>query len=226
TKAELAPLEPAKSEMLVHPEPNQPVDLLAGIDLERDMVRGEWRLDGASLVSPGEDPGLLQLPAVLPENYRLEVVAARESGNDHFSFTLPVGGAQTTLIVDAYEGKLSGLQTIDGKKIKLAGENETRREASIFADGQPKPIVVTVRKNRVQMVCDGQPLVDWAGDVSRLGPNEKLPYKDRIYLGGWYSRYRITKAVLTPLSAEPETEPSAVLAGKPIDLLKQIDPKR
>ncbi|HEV7224471.1 MAG TPA: hypothetical protein VGN42_17315 [Pirellulales bacterium] len=226
TKLELAPLGPAKSEMLVRPEPNQPVDLLAAIDLDRDAVHGDWRLDGPALVSPGDRRRALQLPAVLPESYRLEVAAARESGNDCLSFTLPVGGVQTSLVIDGYQGKLSGLQTIDGKDIEHNGENETRREASIFADGQPKAIAITVRKNRVQMACDGRQLVDWTGDVKRLAPTEKLPYKDRIYLDDWYSRYRITKIVLTPLSADHEADSPPVLAGEPVDVLKQINLQR
>lgn len=204
---ELAPPAPAASEQLPRPEPNKPIDVLAAIDLDRDLPNSRWRLDGSSLVSSEGDHSAVQLPVVVPDDYRLDIVAAREAGDDCISFTLPVGGAQTSLIIDGYEGKLSGLQTIDGKHIDV---NETRREGTRFADGRPKLISIIVRNNRVQMTCDGQELVDWTGDVSRLGPSsnlKNLPYKDRIYLGHWYSRYRISKIELTPLSAEAPSVP-------------------
>lgn len=221
TKLELTPLAPARTEMLLRPKPNTPIDVLANIDLDRDALHGSWQYDGQSLISPETSRGALQLPVVLPEEYRLDVVAARESGGDCLTFTLPIGGKLSNLLIDGYQGKLSGLQPIDGKHIDI---NETRVEASMFADGQPKAISITVRKNGVQMTCDGRKLVDWAGDVSRLGRPDKLPYEDRAYLGDWYSRYRITKLEMTPLGGEAGAAPMA--AEKAIDVLQQIDLKR
>lgn len=223
TKLELTPLAPAKSELILRPEPNAPIDVLAKIDLDRDALHGSWQFDGHSLITPQNSRGALQLPVVLPEEYRLEAIAARESGDDNLTFTVPIGGKQSNLIIDGYKGTLSGLQPIDGKSIDV---NETRHEASLFADGQPKAISITVRKNGVQMVCDGRTLVDWTGDVSRLGRPDKLPYEDRAYLGDWYSRYRITKLEVTPLGGDSTPAPAPAVAGKAIDVLKQIDLKR
>jgi hypothetical protein len=221
TKLEVAPLAPAKTELLIRPEPNAPIDVLANIDLDRDALHGSWQYDGQSLISPENSRGALQLPVLLPPEYRLELVAARESGGDCLSFTLPIRGRQACLVIDGYQGKLSGLQTIDGKHIDV---NETRHEASMFAGGQPKSISITVRKNGVQMLCDGRKLVDWTGDASRLGAPDKFPYKDRAYLGDWHSRYRITKLEVTSLAGE--TAPTPVAGENAIDVLKQIDPQR
>lgn len=200
SKLELTPLAPAKREMLTRLEPNRPVDALQAVDLERDRVHGFWQFDGDTLISPADERGVVQIPAVLPEEYRLEFEAMRESGGDHLSFTLPLGGVQTTVVLDAHSGTLSGLQTIDGKNIRLAGQNETRYEGSLFADGDWKSIVISVRKNHVHVACQGQTIIDWTGDVRRLGPMEELPYKDRLYLGAWNSRYWISKIELTPIN--------------------------
>ena len=223
TKLTLAPLAPAKSELILRPDPNAPIDVLANIDLDRDALHGSWQYDGKSLISPETSRGALQIPVVLPEEYRLDVVAAREAGDDNLTFTVPIGGKQSNLIIDGYQGTLSGLQPIDGKSIDV---NETRHEASIFTDGQPKAISIAVRKNGVQMMCDGRKLVDWTGDVARLGRPDKLPYEDRAYLGDWYSRYRITKLEVTPLGGSSTLAPAPAVAAKAIDVLKQIDLKR
>jgi hypothetical protein len=198
-KAQLSPLAPAKTEVLTHLESERPVNALQILDLERDQVHGAWQFDGRALVSPADQRGMLQIPAVLPEEYQLEVVAARVSNSEHFSITLPVGSAQTSVILDAYGGKVSGLESVDGKNFKVAGQNETRYEGELFADGKPKTIVIVVRKNQVRVACEGQTIIDWTGDVSRLAPKFKLPYKDRAYLGSWFSSYRVKTIKLTPI---------------------------
>lgn len=237
TKLELVPLRPERAPMLVLGESGSPVDVLAAVDLERDRLHGNWQYDGKSLISPASDVGKLQLPAIVPRDYQLDVVAQRESGNDCLNLTLPIAGSQGALLIDGYQGKLSGLQAIDGKNVD---SNETKYEGSIFGDGQPHAIHAIVRKNHVRLVCDGKPLVDWTGDVSRLKPPEPLPYDDRIYLGNWHSRYRLTQIKLRPLrgdaaeqtspladsSSTPPAMPSAAPERPATDLLKQIDLKR
>ncbi|MGH7136561.1 MAG: hypothetical protein ACREHD_12535, partial [Pirellulales bacterium] len=152
----------------------------------------------------------IQLPAIVPADYQLDVVAQRESGNDCLSFTFPIAGTSATLVVDGGEGKLSGLQTIDGKGFTA---NETTREAAIFADGKPHSINITVRKNHVRLYCDRKHLLDWAGDVSRLKASETPPYGDRIYLGHWHSRYRLTKINLRALRGDAADEAPPALAA-------------
>lgn len=223
TKLELVPLVPEKSPMLVASESGSPVDALKAIELDRDRLHGNWQYNGQTLVSPSSEKGQIQLPVVVPANYRLHVVVQRESGSDALSFTLPIAGAQVSFLIDAGNGTRTGLRQIDGKNID---SNETKHETSIFADGKEKLITITVRGNHVQAECGGEQLVDWKGDVSRLRPTEVAPYKDRVYLGSHLSRYRLTKIELTPLGPDAGQEPPPSLAKGPVDLLKHIDPKR
>ncbi|HJT32271.1 MAG TPA: hypothetical protein VJ783_09535, partial [Pirellulales bacterium] len=225
TKLELVPLAPDKSPVLVAAEPGAAIDLLANFDLKRDALREGWRCDGAELVSPESEhrPMQVQLPAVVPADYQLDVVAERASGNDCLVLTVPVQGTHASLLIDGSQGTKTGMQMLDGKDFM---SNDVTRQAKIFADGKPHNITIRVRKNHVRLVCDGNPLVDWSGDITRLKPSETVRYHDRIYLGSWYSRYRLTKIALTPLSPEGAGEPSSALAGQPVDLLKQIDVTR
>ncbi|HVX14492.1 MAG TPA: hypothetical protein VHC22_25115 [Pirellulales bacterium] len=205
SKVELVPLAQEKSPVLVAKDSAGPVDVLKSIDLDRDRLHGDWTYDGAALVTPESDRGPLQvrLPVVVPSEYRLDVVAQREAGNDCLAFALPVGGKVAELIIDGGQGTLAGLQMIDGKDFAT---NESRREASIFADGKPHSVAITVRDKHVQLACDGHPILDWTGDLGRISSSEGPRYRDRIYLGNWFSRYRLTKIELTPLGGESESE--------------------
>ncbi|HEX7376387.1 MAG TPA: hypothetical protein VF278_04710, partial [Pirellulales bacterium] len=228
TKAELTPLAPERAPMLIVGESGAPLDVMKAIELDRDRLHGDWQFTGQTLVTPGAEGDKLQLPAIVPESYQLDLVAEREAGSDSLTFTIPIAGAQGALSIDGWQGKLSGLEKIDDKRIDA---NETKHEGSIFADGKPHAIHITVRKNHVRLVCDGKPLVDWTGDVGRLKPLEAFPYKDRIYVGDWQTKYRLTNIKIrafpgdaadgSPPAFAAETMPNETasprLAGPAID---------
>ncbi len=199
TKVELTPLAPETSPVRIASDSSDPIDAIGSITLDRDRLHGDWQYDGSSLVSPGAGAGILQLPVIVPADYQLEAVAQRVTGGDSLAFTLPIVGAQATVVLDGYQGTLPGLQTIDGKNIDA---NESKREASIFGDGKPHAIRIIVQKNSVRALCDEKPLVEWSGDVNRLGRSGEAPYKDRIYLETWNSGYRLTDIRVTPLRGE------------------------
>lgn len=213
SKLELVPLAPEKSPLLIAGESGDRLDVLGAIDLDRDLLRGDWQHDGRSLTSPDSESALLQvqLPAILPSEYRMIVVAQREAGNDCLMFTLPVGGTHASLLIDGGQGTTAGMQMVDDKDFM---GNETTRKVKVFADGQPHTITVIARKNRVRLASDGTILVDWTGDVSRLKSSQSVRYPDRAYLGTWSSRFRLTKIELTRLSGDANNEPPTALAGK------------
>jgi hypothetical protein len=226
TKVELTPLAPETTPVLALDESGLPVDVLKSIDLDRDRVHGDWQYDGQALVSPADESGArLRLPAIVPDSYQLDLVAQRESGNG-LMLTVPVAGTVGTLFLDGYEGKISGLQKIDDQ---LIDKNETRYDGSIFDDGNRHLVRLTVQKNHVRLVCDGKPIVDWTGDINRLKSTESFPYHDRIYLGSWQSRYRLTQIKLRALRGDEPDEPSPSLAGEPprnlAPLVEPVSPK-
>jgi hypothetical protein len=93
-----------------------PVDLLEVVEPERDSVRGEWEKDGDVLVSPAFEHANLQVPYVPPEEYLIEAVVHRQSGNGPVWLGIVQEGQQTALQVDSWpaEGYTSGLDAIDG----------------------------------------------------------------------------------------------------------------
>ncbi|HET6879156.1 MAG TPA: hypothetical protein VFI31_03310, partial [Pirellulales bacterium] len=225
TKPDVAPPKREPLPLLVVGESGSPVDVLAAINFDRDRLRGNWQYNGQTLISPSDTQGDLQvqLPAIVPANYQLDLTAQRESGDDCLSFSFPVAGTSGSLVIDGRQGTTTGLQLIDGKDFM---SNETTREAKIFADGQPHSLNLRVQNKHVQLYYDGKQLADWTIDPGRLKPSKELPYNDRIYLGNWRSRYRITKIKLRALRADSTEGSPPTLAGEPIDLLKQVDVKR
>jgi hypothetical protein len=225
TRRDVAPRKREPSPLLVVGESGSPVDVLAAIDLDRDRLRGNWQYNGQTLISPSDTQGDLQvqLPAIVPANYQLDLTAQRESGDDCLSFSFPVSGTTGSLVIDGSQGTKTGLQMIDGKAFM---NNETTREAKVFADGQPHSLNLRVQNSHVRLYCDGKQLADWTIDLGRLKPSQEPPYNDRIYLGNWRSRYRISKIKLRALRTDSTEGSPPTLAGEPIDLLKQINPKR
>ncbi len=199
SKIELAPLKPETSPMVIADQPGAHIDAFKAIDAERDRLRGNWQFDGKTLISPDSAHGRFQIPVILPGDYRLDFVAQRESGGDSLIIGFPVAGRQASIPLDAFQGELSGLEYIDGKRIDA---NETKHKGSLFGDGKPHSISITVQGNRVRLLCDDKPIVDWTGDANRLSSDHLPPYMDRIFLEDWYSQYRLTKIELTPLAPE------------------------
>jgi dienelactone hydrolase len=175
------------------------VNLLARVNPQRDQVRGNWSMEGGILVSPVGQADTLVIPDSLPPQYRLTVVAERLEGNDSFNIGLVVGGRQTMLVLEGWGARASGLNTVDGR---TADNNATTYSSPIFAPGRATTIVCDVRATSVRATCDGRTVVNWEGDARRLDLDRRfwtgIP-QDRLFLGTWNTRVRITKIELKPL---------------------------
>ena len=95
------PPQPPQPDVDVPPQPIAPVpvspqlaaiDLLQRIDLKRDVVHGDWRLDEGELIAPRGSWQRLQVPVDVPREYVLQLEVSR---NDEPKYFLMLG-----LIVD------------------------------------------------------------------------------------------------------------------------------
>jgi len=189
---------PSASPPLLHD--TGPVNLLTQIRPERDQVRGTWRMEGASLITPKDQAATLVIPSAVPLEYVLTVVAERILGNDSLNLGLIVGGRQTMLTLDGWGSKASGLNTIEGR---TASDNVTTFRSPVFLPGKPSTIVCTVRLAGVQVSCNGQVVMNWTGNPDQLDLDRRfwtnLP-RDKLFLGTWSSSFRISKLELMPLA--------------------------
>jgi hypothetical protein len=176
------------------------VDLLKLVDPKQDRVAGEWAFDGKTLVSPPLAFGRITVPYVPPEEYDLRVVAERVGSGNSLSAGLVGGGRQFLVILDGMvpEAK-SGLDLVDGRAFY---DNATTHRGQLLADGQTRTILISVRRNRVQVSVDGRRVVDWKADFARvsLWPSWTMPRADTLFLGAWTSPQRVHRLELTPVS--------------------------
>jgi len=217
-----------------------PYDLLSFVRVPRDVVAGEWLLQGRRLTCdpPAENAAAkLHFPLTPPAEYKLTVVAEKVWGKDSFGVALPVGNRRVGVSFDNGGGRWGGLEVIDGLR---ANQNETHWQGAIFSDKTPHTFVYRVRQGNIQVTCDGNKLIDWTGDFQRLNPVGHLstPRPDAFVLGGWGTSYCFTKVELEPYDLTTQPSPSGptpgatptpvptVAAAATVDLLKDIDPQR
>ncbi|MCG8450803.1 MAG: hypothetical protein MI725_14640, partial [Pirellulales bacterium] len=176
-----------------------PIDLLKKIDVERDAVHGNWKLDNGALVSPPSIAAArLQISQNLPDEYQLTVETERLAGQEYFVIGLVVDGRQCMLQVDWRDSKISGISNVDGMQ---ANANETTREGQLLSFGKPSTIVINVRKDQIHVTCDGREIVDWQGDSSRLSLIDywKIPDDQALFVASTRTVFRISKLELAPL---------------------------
>jgi hypothetical protein len=112
--------------------------------------------DGAIRLGIGSPlTGITWSGAVRSGDYELEVVGARELGNDFFcALTFPVGGAHLTLVLGGWGGSVCGLSSLDG----LDASRNATRSVRRFERGRAYRAVVTVTRTRVAVALDGEHL--------------------------------------------------------------------
>lgn len=181
--------------------PADGIDLLARIDLRRDVLQGDFELQDGALIIPSERAAVIELPAPPPPAYRLELVAEKLQGDDSLTVGLVCGDRQTMVVFDGFNHTSSGLNLLDGRSVD---RNSTKYSGRIFPDGAPRTIVCEVRPGKIHVTCDGATIVDWQGDPQRLSLDQrfwKVRTPGRLLLGGWGTQFRVTKLQLTPLPA-------------------------
>lgn len=178
------------------------VDLLALINLQRDVIHGTWRRDGAAIVSP---PVLkfarLQVPYKPPPAYAVTANVERIEGTGSLALGLVVGKSQPAATLDGWDNRTSGLALVDGH---WGDMNETTVKTDHLLSGGPHTIVCRVHPGRVEVFCDDRKLIDWQGDSQRLAidPRSPVPRIDQLYLVTYQASYRITKLEVVPLGDE------------------------
>jgi hypothetical protein len=184
--------------------PQDAIDLLALVDLEKDQVSGEWQKDGNQLISPKEYGARLELPYQPPEEYELTVIVEPLDEPHGLLLGQRSGGQRfATLIHYPANGKgpsQSALENIDDQNVGNA--STVRRE--VLVKDRPSQIVCTVRKDSVSVTCDGHELLNWRGDAKRLSLSDywKTPNETALFLGAYDCRYRFSRVTLTPLTGE------------------------
>lgn len=161
-------LKRAETPMATRP-PGNTIDLMPLIDVTRDAVAGEWRMeDGRLLVSPsGEIPSKgiprLELPYAPAGEYDFEVefeVAGDGSGVSQIlsaqdrSFSWNAG-------MKLAAGFKAGFDRIEGQSVMNRQDGSVMRPADFFKAGRRHLLKAEVRGTSLRGFLDGEPLVHW-----------------------------------------------------------------
>lgn len=171
------------------------IDVLRTIDPRLDSVRGIWFIDEGKLLWNRDDFARMQIPIAPPDKYTLRLRVERKFGDDQFGIGLVVGGHQTLVSIDGYNGKISGLHRLDGKK---SNANATTFKGTILTANKPVNLVVKASPNSILLQADGKKIIDWTGDASRLSQDEKyvMPNTNWLYLASFNSQCAISEFLL------------------------------
>ena len=139
---------------------------------------------------------LLQLPDRPPEEYVISLRARRHTGENTFAIGIPVGEQQVLVTFDAQGGTVSGLESLDGKRIN---ENDAAYRGRLLFPDKEVMIKCTVQKDSIRCTCDDVKVVDWKGDLRKLSvpPDFAVPDRKALFLAALASRIAIREITVS-----------------------------
>ena len=184
------------------------IDLISLVDLDRDVVHGEWELDGDKLVYSGS-AARLSFPYRPPLEYDYTVEFSITSGSnpwDNLAQLVSHGEVPFTWSTNAGTGHSCRLEDINGHSVIGNPTMTPYQFVGSLNNGRRYTSVVRVRDDRVVCEINGATLVDYETDYSDLSRNGKwtMPDQLNIGLGGFSSGTRVYSATITVVP-EPST---------------------
>ncbi len=181
---------------------------------------GNWNFEADKLEALGAGtPGCrIALPVPVPSQYTLHVRGTRlaSPGADITSVgvILNCDGHPAIFAMDCFANSgSSGLQYIDGREWN---DNETSLAGFRSEIGKPFNLDAIVRKDGVEVRVDGQTVVDWKGDFSRLSLKNDWKSKAADQLG----IFSAANCVFTQITLGPPLPP-----GKPVESKASTKPE-
>lgn len=167
------------------------VNEVSKINVMRDSIVGQWRIESGHLLTPDYRRGLravLELPFKVPVEYDLTLgVARRSNANERFgglNIAFPFGNSRGMLAVGTHRD-VGGcfIERING--IATHESLPTWTEGFFFEIDESRMVVLKVRKHEVVVLIDGDEAIRWDGDPSQidLPPGWEIPDRRSIFIG-------------------------------------------
>ena len=188
--------------------PGVPVDVLKLIDLDRDVVAGNWVFDQGGLRNlERNEPSHIEVPYDLPAEYDLTIQSQRIAGGYGIHWGLSFAGRPFQLVIVGTR-YTTGLQMLDG-----LGYANARNETSLRRKYDSQEYVLQVRKSRIVVRNDEATVIDYNGDPNRLtlDPTWLFPNKGRLQISIPNSIWRIEKLTITPVAPVDTFAPTPVV---------------
>ncbi len=175
------------------------VNLLEELDLVRQRVAGEWKLENEELSVSAANGSRIMLPWKAVGEYEFEVQFTRNSGSNSIALIFVAGGNQASFDIDGWGQHLAGFQNINGQTMR---DNPTRVAELQLQNGQKQTALIRVRKDRIEAFLNGKQIVSHQTDGSDLSLIKlwQIPDKKSLGLGAWNSATTFHQVRFRPLS--------------------------
>ncbi len=175
------------------------IDLLKSFRLPDDVITGDWKFEGTSLIAPKDQrrPAVLILPHPPWPEYVLTIEEETiEEGL--LILGLVSGDAQFSACLDWNNGKY-WLQSFTNQGLQ---DNESTQRPPALVTQIHRTIVCKVTKERVSILIDGHLVLDWYGDYSRFNDRPlalvEIPDQSALFLASW-GVHKINKFSIEPV---------------------------
>lgn len=191
----LKPEAEVSAPKLKPPKPDLPstvtVDLLKNLDLSVLPSRGDWALTPDGLSSTDRTTNAqIMIPFEVPLDYTLEADFIRRSGKSSFSVTIPVGDSGTTFSVDAYPERGGRIGISRSPHIQWGSNGVIGQQGVHVTNGKRHQVGIHVQATSqgsasVTATFDGEPVLDWSGDLLELGEYHSFAPPNGFCIGAW-----------------------------------------
>lgn len=166
-------------------------DLLKLIELDKHVVQGEWEIRGTTLFTARAQYGRATIPYEPPEQYKIEIDAVQRLGTGPLVVGLVMQGRQIAVEVGQRAGRVHA----------LSGRSVVGQTGEFLKLGRPSKIVCVVKPGEMSVICDGQSVVQFRGDITRWAlPEEwKVPSEKTLFIGSSHCLFHVPSMTLTPL---------------------------
>jgi hypothetical protein len=184
--------------------PDEPINILGMLDLRKDALDDGFRLENGVLFTPpwkNRNSRIVFPLDSVPLEYDIHLVVERKT-QQGFSLSIGVlmGDHQACVDMDGGRNKAWCLSKIDGKS--MHDGNVTTVEGQRLPLDKKVVVDISVRRDGVKVVCEGESVIDWNGRPDQLSLWEKIIVpKDKLFLFS-QNEYEVQSLTLTPVTVD------------------------
>jgi hypothetical protein len=183
------------------------VNLMALIDLEKDAVKGTWKVEGGTLVSGMDRNERIQIPYQPPEEYDYRIVFSITDGANTVFQVFSHAGHMAGWIMGGVNNSMFGFERIGGKPLR---ENPTTvRLKNCLEKGRVYTSILSIRRASLKAYLDGRQLAEWKGGYNDAGmhPTWDLPDHRLLGLGTYVTLATFKKIELLEITGKGKVVP-------------------
>jgi len=182
------------------------IDLLRGLDMKRQAIRGNWAFDKGLINDGKTGQARFLLSENTPASYKLNMSFQREVAGDVLAIMFPVGRRYVALMI---RPNVAGLDTVGGITNRLE-HNITTKHGPFVDPGAPErphEVEVVVKSSpkeknaSVDVRYDGDAVIQWSGDTAALAisPDWDNPPVSGIEVGSFHTQLKIRSFLVSPV---------------------------